>query len=138
MGSVEMGRGGSYRFEGNTITHIAYCLYCDRCGSFNIGRKITLKMLIWICITVIVANAFWYSARKGSLPGAWFACFGSLLLFVSFTGVLSLGYRCRKCGNRHITTWESERNAARSTIDWHFTIPNARNKLKKLYPVREE
>jgi hypothetical protein len=36
-----------------------------------------------------------------------------------------------------IGAWESERNAARATIDWHFTIPNARDKLKKLYPARE-
>jgi hypothetical protein len=37
-----------------------------------------------------------------------------------------------------VGVWESERNAERATIDWHFTIPNARDKLKKLYPVREE
>jgi len=37
-----------------------------------------------------------------------------------------------------IGAWESERNAARATIDWRFTIPNARDKLEKLYPVREE
>jgi hypothetical protein len=37
-----------------------------------------------------------------------------------------------------VGAWEAERNAARATIDWRFTIPNARDKLKKLYPVREE
>jgi len=37
-----------------------------------------------------------------------------------------------------IRAWESERNAGWATIDWRFTIPNARDKLKKLYPVREE
>jgi len=37
-----------------------------------------------------------------------------------------------------VGAWESERNATRATIDWRFTIPNARDKLKKLYPVREE
>ena len=36
-----------------------------------------------------------------------------------------------------VGAWESERNAARATIDWRFTVPNARDKLKKLYPVRE-
>jgi len=49
----------------------------------------------------------------------------------------------RKLGSIEIVAnkvgaWESERNAARATIDWRFTIPNAREKLKKLYPVREE
>lgn len=37
-----------------------------------------------------------------------------------------------------VDAWEGERNTARATIDWRFTIPNARDKLKKLYPVKEE
>ena len=49
----------------------------------------------------------------------------------------------RRMGSQEIVAheigaWESERNATRATIDWRFTIPNARDKLKKLYPVREE
>ena len=49
----------------------------------------------------------------------------------------------RRLGAQEIVTkevgaWEAERNAARATIDWRFTIPNARDKLRKLYPVREE
>jgi ribosomal protein L44E len=103
MGSVAMGIGGSYRFEGNTITQIAYCLYCDKCGSFSIGRRITTKMLVWIYIAAIIATVFWYSARDGALPGAWFVCFGSILFFISMTGVLALGYRCKKCGSAHIS-----------------------------------
>jgi hypothetical protein len=39
---------------------------------------------------------------------------------------------------KEVGAWEDERNAARATIDWRFSIPNARDKLKKLYPVREE
>lgn len=37
-----------------------------------------------------------------------------------------------------VGAWEAERNAVRATIDWRFTTPNARDKLKKLYPVGEE
>jgi hypothetical protein len=37
-----------------------------------------------------------------------------------------------------VGAWEAERNAVRATIDWRFTIPNARDKLNKLYPVGEE
>jgi transposase len=37
-----------------------------------------------------------------------------------------------------VGAWEGERNTNRATIDWRFTIPNARDKLKKLYPVQEE
>jgi len=46
----------------------------------------------------------------------------------------------RRIGSREIlenelTAWETERNERKATIDWRFTIPNARDKLKKLYPV---
>lgn len=101
MGSVAMGTGGSYRFEGSTITQIAHCLYCDRCGSFRIGRRIKPRMLVWIFGATMVATVFWYSARDGALPGAWFACFGPCLFFIWLMGGLALGYRCQKCGATH-------------------------------------
>ncbi len=49
----------------------------------------------------------------------------------------------RRLGNLNIVTsevdaWVSERNEAKATIDWRFTIPNARDKLRRLYPVQEE
>jgi len=34
-----------------------------------------------------------------------------------------------------VAVWETERNERKATIDWRFTVPNARNKLKRLYPV---
>jgi hypothetical protein len=103
MGAVEMGAGGSYRFEGSTITQIAYCLYCDKCGSFKIGKRVTLRILAWVSIAAIISTLFWYSARDGALPGAWFACFATSLVFISFTGVFQLGHKCKKCGNRKIS-----------------------------------
>lgn len=33
-----------------------------------------------------------------------------------------------------VLAWEYERNARKAQIDWQFTIPQARNKLKRLYP----
>ncbi len=104
MGTVAMGNGGSFRFEGNLISQTVYCLYCDKCGSFNMGRRITRRILIWITVAGLIATVFWYSAKDGALPGAWFACFGSLVLFIGLTGVFNLGYRCKKCGNVHINT----------------------------------
>ncbi len=41
-------------------------------------------------------------------------------------------------GASEVCAWEVELNAGRATIDWRFTISNARDKLKKLYPVGEE
>jgi hypothetical protein len=104
MGTVAMGKGGSFKFEGSVISQTAYCLYCDRCGSFKIGRRITLRIVIWVSIVAIIATAFWNSAKQGALPGAWLACFGSLLFFVGLTGVFELGFFCRKCRNTHINT----------------------------------
>jgi hypothetical protein len=37
-----------------------------------------------------------------------------------------------------VSAWETERNERRAAIDWRFTIPNARDKLKRLYPVHED
>ena len=30
--------------------------------------------------------------------------------------------------------WEADRNASQTGVDWQFTTPNARTKLKRLYP----
>jgi hypothetical protein len=39
---------------------------------------------------------------------------------------------------REVTAWVEARNAAATTIDWHFTTEDARTKLKRLYPVIHE
>jgi hypothetical protein len=36
-----------------------------------------------------------------------------------------------------VIAWEEARNAHKAAIDWRFTIPKARDKLKRLYPVVE-
>jgi DDE superfamily endonuclease len=35
---------------------------------------------------------------------------------------------------REVATWEAQRNQAHATIDWRFSITDAREKLKRLYP----
>ena len=54
--------------------------------------------------------------------------------------VLSQQCLDRRIGSRQIlesevTAWETERNERQAKIDWRFTIPNARDKLKRLYPA---
>ena len=39
---------------------------------------------------------------------------------------------------REVRSWEQERNARGSTIDWRFTIDDGRIKLKHLYPSSDE
>ncbi len=55
-----------------------------------------------------------------------------------------LGVLSRQCLDRRISdkktlideiqAWENDRNANHATANWHFTTPNARIKLKHLYP----
>ena len=35
-----------------------------------------------------------------------------------------------------VAAWEKERNEKQATIDWRFSITDAREKLKRLYPSR--
>ena len=35
---------------------------------------------------------------------------------------------------REIAAWEYQRNAEQATIDWRFSVSDARHKLKRLYP----
>src|SRR5215831_8753365 len=37
---------------------------------------------------------------------------------------------------REITAWEQRRNKEKATIDWRFSVTDAREKLKRLYPSR--
>jgi hypothetical protein len=34
-----------------------------------------------------------------------------------------------------VTAWQKQRNQMQTTIDWRFTADDARNKLKRLYPI---
>jgi hypothetical protein len=36
---------------------------------------------------------------------------------------------------RTIAAWETDRNAAKATVNWEFTTAKARRKLKRLYPL---
>ena len=38
---------------------------------------------------------------------------------------------------RRVTAWAKRRNASGGTVDWQFTLDDARIKLKRLYPVIE-
>jgi len=41
----------------------------------------------------------------------------------------------RAAVERVVHPWEARRNAARTTVDWRFTVKDARTKLKDLYPI---
>jgi hypothetical protein len=105
--AMEEDRGVSYKFQGTTIYQIIGCLYCDKCGSFNIGKRVTHWMLIGISIPTIITTTFWRITISAILPSAipivYPLCFGSILWCVSLTGIFEFGHRCKKCGNRDIS-----------------------------------
>lgn len=58
---------------------------------------------------------------------------------------IEIGVLCEQCLadrvpdedtlRREIAAWEKERNDQQATVNWHFTTIDARNKLKRLYPI---
>jgi len=40
-----------------------------------------------------------------------------------------------KALNKEISAWESVRNSSAKNVDWHFKTTDARDKLKRLYPL---
>ncbi len=44
----------------------------------------------------------------------------------------------REALTQQVAAWQARRNAANSSIDWRFTTPDARIKLKRLYPSLQE
>lgn len=101
MGSVAMGAGGSFVFEGYTVTEVAYCLYCDECGSFNIKCLLSLpKWMVWVGIPVIMLAV----VRKNA-PGT-IVMAGILVVFTMIFTSDTFRHRshfCGECGNANIT-----------------------------------
>ena len=100
MGSVAMGSGGSWIFEGYNITETAYCLYCDKCGSFKIMCWIPFPKwmgVVFFILIMVVARIFsWDSIITLCVSF-------SLLILSIFDSTRHLIHICKKCGNPHIT-----------------------------------
>jgi hypothetical protein len=121
MGCVKMGRGESEKFEGNYISSTAYCIYCDKCGSFDIGKSPLRIIIIGFLVIVIsyISLALWGDLTVHSM----IVCPTLLLLTLSTFGLLSKQNVCKKCGNYHITQGNpmnySEND--RSVLDVHYS-----------------
>ena len=104
MGSVAMGAGGSYFFDGYTVTQTAYCLYCDRCGSFDI--KCPLHLPTWIAfflIPVVVGLIGAAGRGVGECGMVALMMISVALLFWLTTDSFKHRYHiCKKCGNADI------------------------------------
>jgi hypothetical protein len=100
----------------------------DRLASIGIGRSSS-------AITKPKQNAPVTKNAASNYPkhGSW------LDLAESELGVLSSQCLDRRIPDKQtlieeIAAWEHDRNANHAKANWHFTTPNARIKLKHLYP----
>jgi hypothetical protein len=79
----------------------------------------------------IAARVEWHHTPK---HGSWLNM-AEIEISVFERGCLSRPVGDRPTLERRVRTLEAERNAARCTIHWQFTSPQARAKLADLYPV---
>lgn len=101
MGVVRVQEVGSWYFAGDSITQSVVCLYCDQCGSFQISKRIALRIILLIAGTVFIGFFVWLV--NDSMFRMGFAGFVILFEFLLIYSVLNLGYKCKKCGVTEIT-----------------------------------
>jgi len=71
-----------------------------------------------------------YTPRHGS----WLNM-AEIELSVLSTQCLAERMGSRECVETQVAAWEAARNAASVKVDWRFTTEQARNRLKRLYPL---
>ena len=89
--------------RGYPVTEATLYIYCDACGSFNIKTYIPFLKLFLTAI-IITGGVFLALDNK-----QWLMCLiplGWLSLYLPWKDIM-LRYRCRKCGNVHITACNS-------------------------------
>ena len=104
MGAVAMKeRSTGLVDRGYPVSEATIYIYCDNCGSFNIKTYIPFIKLLIIAVMIIVVG-FLISGSKN-----WLSCVFPLMfisIFIPWKDIL-LKYKCRKCGNAHITNYNS-------------------------------
>ena len=89
--------------RGYPVTEATLYIYCDACGSFNIKTHIPIFKLAFT--TIIIAGGVFLALGDKQ----WLVCLiplGWLSLYLPWKDIM-LRYKCRKCGNAHITTYNS-------------------------------
>ena len=97
----EIGRDGGYPIEQLTVY-----VYCDRCLSYNVRSRISLKTWVWIIVATLCATGVWPYIQDAAVPGFGVVCWPSFVLLV--LGVVwgsrqHLAHKCTDCGNTDIT-----------------------------------
>jgi hypothetical protein len=105
MAIVAMGITGSkMKWKGGYSSELVGCLYCDQCGSFSIGRRITARNIVGLVAALVVPFLLWNTDRSYRVFPVSLLFFALFLVYALESGVLDLGYGCKKCRNRRITT----------------------------------
>lgn len=104
MGAVAMEeRSTGLVDRGYPVSEATLYIYCDNCGSFNIKTYIPFIKLLIIAIIIAIVG-FLISRIENWLP-----CVFPLIMIAMFIPWrdIFLKYKCRKCGNVHITDYNS-------------------------------
>jgi hypothetical protein len=108
MGKVALKKGiGEWYFDGDIITKIAYGLYCDKCGSFDVMNRSIFKWREIIAFTCFLIGLFGMFSHNPCLIMLFFILaiiFHSLQRHIySVNPFENRAYICRKCKNIRFT-----------------------------------
>ncbi|MBN1139876.1 MAG: hypothetical protein JXM73_25110 [Anaerolineae bacterium] len=106
MAAVMMDTRSGELHPGHPFNAWTYYLYCDQCGSFNIGHRLTGKT--WAKIVVSLAMLGGAVAGLGSENNIGPCLFSVAMLTITFLAIFGRDFKyldlaCLKCGNRQIT-----------------------------------
>ena len=107
MGAVAMQERQIGRDGGYPIMEATLYIYCDVCGSFQIKTYVPLFRII---MTLLLISAVVLIYRQVD-DWRWYLALLPLLFFAMYSPWtwrdIYLRYRCRKCGNNHISTYNT-------------------------------
>ena len=89
--------------RGYPVVEATLYIYCDSCGSFNIKIYIPFVKLLITAVILTAGILLTVNDRQ------WLICLlplGWLVLYLPWRDIM-LRYKCRKCGNVHITDYNS-------------------------------
>jgi hypothetical protein len=107
MACVKIGTGEIIYYRGEYAIEQIYCIYCDQCGSFDIGenKPDSLSKRVMIGVMILLTSVVVYAlASSGEFCLTSGILMMTLLLILFITNdAISFGKKCQKCGNIHIS-----------------------------------
>lgn len=113
MASVAMGEAETLRLKSLIVRQIAYCLYCDRCGSFNIKIAFGRRLFEVIGLVVVGFAAFWVLRDTGVAYVIGLLAVLALQLLLLSKSFWHRSHICANCGN----TVKSQENTLDFSVD---------------------